>query len=120
LFTTEAVAKNFGFGMDQEGKEGFGPEGDEGILGKVFRKTSPENNNNCLFHLYPPVTRKRLWRYVLDESAPTEELSIFEFFGCLFDYVPLYLLLVRSHQAEIIIVKHLIQGRINVRNEGGS
>jgi len=24
----------------------------------------------CLFHLYPPVTRKRRWRYILDESAP--------------------------------------------------
>jgi len=23
-----------------------------------------------LFHLYPPVTRKRRWRYMLDESAP--------------------------------------------------
>jgi len=26
--------------------------------------------NFCLFHLYPPVTRKRRWRYILDESAP--------------------------------------------------
>jgi len=24
----------------------------------------------CLFHLYPPVTRKQRWRYTLDESAP--------------------------------------------------
>jgi len=23
-----------------------------------------------LFHLYTPVTRKRQWRYMLDESAP--------------------------------------------------
>jgi len=23
-----------------------------------------------LFHLYPPDTRKRRWRYILDESAP--------------------------------------------------
>jgi len=23
-----------------------------------------------LFHIYPPVTRKRRWRYILDESAP--------------------------------------------------
>jgi len=23
----------------------------------------------CLFHLYPPVTRKRRLRYILDESA---------------------------------------------------
>jgi len=26
--------------------------------------------NVCLFHLYPPVTRKRRWRYILDESVP--------------------------------------------------
>jgi len=30
------------------------------------------------------------------------------------------LLLVRSHQAEIIIVKRFIQGRNNVSDEGGS
>jgi len=38
----------------------------------------------------------------------------FEFFGCFFDFLLLDLLLVRSHQAEIIIVKRLIQGRNNV------
>jgi len=32
-----------------------------------------------------------------------------EFFGCVFDFLSLNLLLVRSHQAEIIIVKRLIQ-----------
>jgi len=47
--------------------------------------------------------------------------------GCLLWMVPfslifftLNLLLVRSHQAEIIIVKHLIQGRNNMYDEGGS
>jgi len=25
---------------------------------------------NWLFHLYPPVTRKRRWRYILDEFTP--------------------------------------------------
>jgi len=44
-----------------------------------------------------------MWRYVLDESAPISEFS-----GCFFDFIPLNLLLVRSYQAEIIIVKHLI------------
>jgi len=34
------------------------------------------------------------------------------------DFLPLNLLLVRSHQAEIIIVKHLIQGRNNVSDKG--
>jgi len=33
--------------------------------------------------------------------------------------LPLSLLLVRSHQAEIIIVKRLIQGRNNGSDEGG-
>jgi len=34
--------------------------------------------------------------------------------GCFFDFLPLNLLLVRSYQAEIIIVKRLIQGRNKV------
>jgi len=29
----------------------------------------------CLFHLYPPVTRKRRWRYILDEFAPALALT---------------------------------------------
>jgi len=36
-----------------------------------------------------------------------------------FDFLPLNLLLVRFHQAEIIIVKRLIQGRNNVSDEVG-
>jgi len=32
--------------------------------------------------------------------------------------LPVYLLLVRSHQAEIIVVKRLIQGRNNVTRRG--
>jgi len=43
---------------------------------------------------------------------------ISEFSGCFSDFLPLNLLLVRSHQAEIIIVKRLIQGRNNVCDEG--
>jgi len=47
-------------------------------------------------------------------------LSISEFSGCFFDFLPPNLLLVRSHQAEIIIVKRLVQGRRNnVSDEGG-
>jgi len=45
---------------------------------------------------------------------------ISEFSGCFFDLLPLNSLLVRSHQAEIIIVKCLIQGRNNVYDEGES
>jgi len=64
--------------------------------------------------------RKRLWRYILDESEPAQELSISEFSVCLFDFLSLNLLLVRSHQAEIIIVKRFTQGRNNVSDEGES
>jgi len=71
----------------------------------------------CLFHLYLPVTRKRQWRYILDKSSSASELFIS---GCFFDLIPLNLLLVRSHQAEIIIVKCLIQRRNNMCAEGGS
>jgi len=39
---------------------------------------------------------------------------------CFFDFLPLNLLLVQSHQAELIIVKRLIQGRNNVYDEDGS
>jgi len=39
---------------------------------------------------------------------------------CFFDFIPLNLLLVRSYEAEIIIVKRLIQGRNNVYDEGRS
>jgi len=54
-----------------------------------------------------------------------EELSISAFSGCFFDFLPLNLLLVRSHQAEIIIVKHLIfyprcNPHNNMSDEGGS
>jgi len=24
----------------------------------------------CLFHLHPPITRKRWWRYILDKCTP--------------------------------------------------
>jgi len=53
----------------------------------------------CLFHLYPPVTRKRRWHCILYESVPASELSISEFSSCFFDFLPLNLQLVQSHQA---------------------
>jgi len=39
----------------------------------------------CLFPFYPTVTRKRWWRYILDESAKSApaELTVSEFSGCL-------------------------------------
>jgi len=41
-------------------------------------ENSATSDNKCftfayclvLFHLYPPVTRKWRWRFILDESAP--------------------------------------------------
>jgi len=45
-------------------------------------------------------------------------MSIFEFSVCFFDFLPPNLLLIRSRQAVIIIVKLLIQG--NYRDEDGS
>jgi len=73
--------------------------------------TSPEPGLFvCLFHLYPPVTRKRRRRYILDESAPAQKFSISFFFNSFFDFLPLNLLLVRNHPVKIIIVKRLIQG----------
>jgi len=47
-------------------------------------------------------------------------LSISKFSGCFFDFLPLNLLLVKSHQAKIIMVNRLVQGRNNVCAEGGS
>jgi len=32
-----------------------------------------------LLHLYPPVTRKRRWRYILDESAPLRSSHFWAF-----------------------------------------
>jgi len=44
----------------------------------------------------------------------------FQVSGSFFDFLPVNLLLIRSHQAEIIIVKRHIQGRNNVRVKGES
>jgi len=56
----------------------------------------------------------------LDKFALAYEKSISEFSGCFFDFLPLNLLLVPSHQAEIIIIKRLIQERNNVCDKGES
>jgi len=73
----------------------------------------------CFIFILNSVTRKRRTvALYLDESVLAEELSISEFFGCFFDFIPLNLL-VQSHQAEIIIVKRLIQGRNSVWDEVG-
>jgi len=67
---------------------------------KVFRRLFV-----CLFYLYPPVTRKRRWCYQTNTHPLNFPFS--EFSGCFFDFLPLNLLLVRSYQAEIILVKRL-------------
>jgi len=79
----------------------------------------------CLFiyllHLYPPVTRKRRWRESNVGRIRTRlEVVRFRVFRLYLWLVPLNLLLVRTHQAEIIIVKRLIQGCNNAYDEGGS
>ena len=56
--------------------------------------------------------------FILDEllSSPPRKLTVFQAFPFTFDLISsrVNLLLVRSHKAEIIIVKRLIQGRNNV------
>ena len=39
-------------------------------------------------HLYPPFTRKRRWRYPLDESVLAQELTIFQVFRLTDDFFP--------------------------------
>jgi len=61
-----------------------------------------------LFHLYPSITRKRQQHYILEYGLIRTRLGVAEFpkfSGFFFDFFPVNLLLVRSNQAEIIIVK---------------
>ena len=67
-----------------------------------------------LVHLYPPITRKL--RCAMFWTNPPR-LGVDHFPSFPVDVLTsshVNLLLVRSHQAEIIIVKRLIQGRDNV------
>jgi len=36
---------------------------------RLYNHQKSERVSIFLFHLYPPVTRKRQWRYILDESS---------------------------------------------------
>ena len=80
-------------------------------------------------HIYPPVTKQRktlTYRTIctlfittttswLEESAPAKGFPVIQCScGFFSNSCPLNLLLVQSHQAEIIIVKRLIQGHNNV------
>jgi len=56
-------------------------------------------------------------RHVVNRALGVVHFQIFRLF---FDFLPLNLLLVRSHQAEIINVKRLMQGRNIVSDEGES
>jgi len=51
-------------------------------------------------------------------SSLAKEFPVSKFSGCFFDFLPLNLLLVRSHQTEIIVVKRLIQGHNNETRVG--
>ena len=64
-----------------------------------------------LVYLYPLITRKRRCAMLWTNPHP---LSSWPFSSWRFTFSHVNLLLVRSHQAEIIIVKRLIQGRNNV------
>ena len=61
-----------------------------------------------LVYLHPPITKKRRCTMLWTNPHP---LSSWPFSGWRFTFSHVNLLLVRSHQAEIIIVKRLIQGR---------
>ena len=67
--------------------------------------------SDWFLHLYSPVTSKRQRRCIKDESNPDSLRSClcFQVFRLSFasDFI---LLLVRFHQAEIIFMKHFIQG----------
>jgi len=72
----------------------------------------------CIFIL---LTRESDGGAVFWTNAhPLRSIVHFRVFGCFFDFLPLNLLLVRSHQADIIIVQRLIQGRNNVYDEAES
>ena len=64
-----------------------------------------------LVYLYPPITRKRRCAMLWTNPHP---LSSWPFSSWRFTFSHVNLLLVRSHQVEIIIVKRLIQGRNSV------
>jgi len=69
----------------------------------IFILLSRESDGGAIFLMNPHPLR----------SCPFPSFPFFYF-------LPLNLLLVRSNQAETIIVKRLIQGRNNGYNEGGS
>jgi len=71
-----------------------------------------------LFHLYPSVTTYEkatvalYFRRILTRLGVAVIQVFFDYF---FDFFTINLLLVQSHQAEIIVVKRLIQGRNNAK-----
>jgi len=58
----------------------------------------------CLFYFSLPVTRQRLYFGRIRTRLRVDHFQTFRLF---FDFLPLNLLLVRSHQAEIIVVMRL-------------
>ena len=89
--------------------------------GSAWRRTCQQNSKKgslhwCFFfHIYPPLTRKRRWRFYFGRILTRSGVDHFPSFPVdVLTSSHVNLLLVRSHQAEIIIVKRLIQGRNNV------
>ena len=77
------------------------------------------NHNRWFLYFYPPFTRKRQGRCAWDESRLAYRSGVcFPVFRLSFASDFCELLLVKFHQAEIIIVKHLIHGRNNEAGVG--
>ena len=68
-----------------------------------------------LTHVYPPQTRKRLWRFYFGRIRSRLGVDLFPSFPIhVLTSFRVDLLPIQSHQTEIIIVKHIIQGHNNV------
>jgi len=80
------------------------------LFSYIFILLSRESDGGAIFWTNPHPLR----------SYPLRSYPFLSFSGCFFDFLPLNLLLIRSHQAAIIIVKRLNQGRDNMCDEGRS
>ena len=59
-----------------------------------------------IYSMFPPVTKKQLWRFSLNEPHICLGVSIFYFFKLPFGFLQVNLLLVQSHLAEKNLMKH--------------
>jgi len=87
---------------------------------RLFYHSNTGRCSVCLLHLYPPVTRKRRWRYILDELQSLRSCLFLCFPAVSLTFCHLICYLFEATKAELIIVKSLFQGRSNVYDEGGN